>query len=239
MTENKSLEGSPSAGVKEDADDAGGADRERRLEGGAKGAGGGKNPHKDDVPLVDRPGFQKLVAALLCWITAAISIALLALVVRSWMADGGGEWHTALSTVSIGLFGVLITGLFVFMAFRIDRGAKLEAQRVAKGAAKKAAKKAAKRAAKRAANEARRAARKKAEEVAAERAEEVAAERAEEVAVEKTKEVAERAEEAAAKRAQEAVQKETAKMSSDIMIRQLSNILEYFDRRKKEDEERG
>ena len=37
-----------------------------------------------------------------------------------------------LVAVIVAIFGVLITGVFVFMTFRIDRGAKLEAQTTAK-----------------------------------------------------------------------------------------------------------
>ena len=169
MTEEKEVGGEY---PKDDANDAG-------------GASGGKDSQKDDMPLVDRPGFQKLVAALLVLITVTICSAMFVLVMEAVngveavkAVDGGssgdsdGAWHTAFFTVLIGLFGVLITGLFVFMAFRIDRGAKWEAQQVAKKAAKGVVKKA------------RSTARKRAGKVAAEKAAKVAAKRAAEVAAE-------------------------------------------------------
>ena len=170
MTEEKEVGGEY---PKDDANDAG-------------GASGGKDSQKDDMPLVDRPGFQKLVAALLVLITVTICSAMFVLVVMGAVDGGGscdscdsdGAWHTAFFTVLIGLFGVLITGLFVFMAFRIDRGAKWEAQQVAEKAAKGVVKKA------------RSTARKRAGKVAAKKAAEVAVEKAAEVAAKKAAEVA-------------------------------------------------
>lgn len=165
---------------KDDANDAG-------------GASGGKDSQKDDMPLVDRPGFQKLVAALLVLITVTICSAMFVLVAKAVDDGTAGAWHTAFFTVLIGLFGVLITGLFVFMAFRIDRGAKWEAQQVAKKAAKGVVKKA------------RSTARKRAGKVAAEKAAKVAAEEAAEVAAKEAAEVAaEKAAEVAAEAALEA-----------------------------------
>ena len=163
MTEEKEVGGEY---PKDDANDAG-------------GASGGKDSQKDDMPLVDRPGFQKLVAALLVLITVTICSAMFVLVAAA--ADGGGRsgaWHTAFFTVLIGLFGVLITGLFVFMAFRIDRGAKWEAQQVAEKAAKGVVKKA------------RSTARKRAGKVAAKKAAKVAAKAALKATAEKFEQMA-------------------------------------------------
>lgn len=166
MTEEKEVGGEY---PKDDANDAG-------------GASGGKDSQKDDMPLVDRPGFQKLVAALLVLITVTICSAMFVLVVEAVnggsSGDSDGAWHTAFFTVLIGLFGVLITGLFVFMAFRIDRGAKWEAQQVAKKAAKGVVKKA------------RSTARKRAGKVAAKKAAKVAAKAALKATAEKFEQMA-------------------------------------------------
>ena len=176
---------------KDDANDAG-------------GASGGKDSQKDDMPLVDRPGFQKLVAALLVLITVTICSAMFVLVVEAVDDGTAGAWHTAFFTVLIGLFGVLITGLFVFMAFRIDRGAKWEAQQVAEKAAKGVVKKA------------RSTARKRAGKVAAEKAGMIAAEIAAEVAAEKAAKVAvEKAAEVAAEAALEATAEKFEQMADN------------------------
>ena len=209
MTEKKEAGREDPGELKDDANDAGGAaDREGPPKSGAKeatGASGGKsshNAHKDKEPLFDTPGFQKVVAVMLGLITAALSIAMIVLVFKAANGGDGGRWDMAFFTVLIGLFGVLITGLFVFMAFRIDRGARWEAQRVAQQVAEREVERAAKAARSTARKTAGKVAVKRAEEVAAEKAEQVAAEKAEEVAVEKAGKVAaEKAEEVAAEKA--------------------------------------
>ena len=194
MTEeaNEVTREEPHAEPNEAASDTGipdGEDPPKDRTNGTAGASSGKDLHGNDVPLVDRPGFQKLVAALLCLVTVAVSTAMIALVFMARGSDGG-DWHTAFSTVSIGLFGVLITGLFVFMAFRIDRGARWEAQRVAKKAVKEMRNTARKRAGKVATKKAGRVAAKNAGKVAAEIAEEMTVEIAKGVAAEIAKGVA-------------------------------------------------
>ena len=42
-----------------------------------------------------------------------------------------GGFHAGMLTASIALFGILVTGVFVFMSLRIDRGARQEATTVA------------------------------------------------------------------------------------------------------------
>lgn len=205
MTEKKEAGREDPGELKDDANNAGGAvDREGPPKSGAKeatGASGGKslhNAHKDKEPLFDTPGFQKVVAVMLGLITAALSIAMIVLVFEAMNGGDGGRWDTAFFTVFIGLFGVLITGLFVFMAFRIDRGARWEAQRVAEKVAEKVAE--------RAAEEAERTVRERAEKVARKVAEKVAkkvaADRAEIVAASAEKEATAKADDAA-KRAEE------------------------------------
>ena len=181
----------------EGASDTGIPDREDAPTEGTNGASrdsGGESSHKDKVPLFNKDGFQWVVAAVLIVITGALSGAMFKLVSNAGVGAVGSPWSMAFFTVLMGLFGVLITGLFVFMAFRIDHGAKLEAQRIAMEAAQKAA------------EEARSAARKRAEEVAAERAQEVAAEKAAEVAAEIAERAAERAKKVAAKKAEQAAE---------------------------------
>lgn len=203
MTEEKTGGEDPRE-IKDDANDTGGTmDREGPPKGRAKNAtdvpdgarvqqtagdSDGKSSdkaHDDEVPLFDTPGFQKVVAAMLGLITAAISSAMFVLVFSLGGdggnvdgAGGGDRWHTAFFTVFIGLFGVLITGLFVFMAFRIDRGARWEAQQVAEREVERAAK------------AARGTARKRAGKVAAAKAREVAVEEARKVAADEARKVA-------------------------------------------------
>lgn len=198
-------EGLPKGRAKNATDVPDGA-RAQQTTGDSDGKSSDK-AHDDKVPLFDTPGFQKVVAAMLGLITVAISSAMFVLVLslggdggdggdggNVGGAGGGDRWHTAFFTVFIGLFGVLITGLFVFMAFRIDRGARWEAQQVAEREVKRAAKAARgtarKRAGKVAATRARKVAAAKAREVAVKEAREVAAEEAREVAVEEARKTA-------------------------------------------------
>ena len=209
MTEKKEAGREDPGELKDDANNAGGAvDREGPPKSGAKeatGASSGKslhNAHKDKEPLFDTPGFQKVVAVMLGLITAVLSIAMIVLVCEAVNGGDGGRWDTAFFTVFIGLFGVLITGLFVFMAFRIDRGARWEAQRVAEKVAEKVAERAAEEAERTVRERAEKVARKVAEKVAEKVAKKVAADRAEIVAASAEKEATAKADDAA-KRAEE------------------------------------
>lgn len=157
----------------------------------ASGVSRGKSLHEDKVPLFDTRGFQWVVAIMLILVTVILSGSILLVVVAA-LVDGGSHWDTAFFTVLIGLFGLLISGLFVFMAFRIDRGARWEAQRVAGEVAQDVAGKAAREARSTARKRAGRVAAKKAEEVATEKAEEVAAEKAEKTASAVTKQMFEK-----------------------------------------------
>ena len=76
----------------------------------------------------------------------------------------GGDPTVSVTGV-IALFGVLITGLFVFMTFRIDRGARYEAQAVAQKAITQALREARTTAKRTAKKKARTVARKKAKTV--------------------------------------------------------------------------
>ena len=88
-----------------------------------------QEPNRD---VYESRGFKKLIATFLTLITLASCGALIALVVAGFIRGlGSGEWDGSLTAVLITVVGVLITGIFVFMAFRIDRGARAEARQVA------------------------------------------------------------------------------------------------------------
>ena len=194
MTEKKEAGREDPGELKDDANDAGGTvDREGPPKSGANNATvvpaakSSDNAREEKTALFDTRGFQWIVAAMLVLITVALSTAMFVLVLdaNQGTTRGNGRWEMAFFTVLIGLFGVLITGLFVFMAFRIDRGAKSEAQRVAEKVAEKVAE--------RAAEDAERIVRERAEEVA----KEVAAEAAEKVATRAEKEAIAKVDDAA------------------------------------------
>lgn len=118
MTDEARAQGEERTAIpKDDTNDVGGVSHVKGL-------------HKDKVPLFDTKGFQWVVAIMLILVTLVLSGSIVLVVVAALM-DGSGQWNTAFFTVLIGLFGMLISGLFVFMAFRIDRGARWEAQQVA------------------------------------------------------------------------------------------------------------
>lgn len=103
------------------------------------------------------------------------------------------------------LFGVLITGLFVFMTFRIDRGARYEAQAVAQEAI----------------TEARREAREAAERIAVEEARKIAVEEARKIAVEEARKIAEEKARAIAREEAEKIAKEEARKTAVEKFNQL------------------
>lgn len=186
------------------------------------GASGSKDLHKNDtVDLFESPGFKKLVATLLVLITLVLSGAMIVLLFKASNGGDGGEWNTAFFTVLIGLFGVLITGLFVFMAFRIDRGARWEARRVAEEVSEKLTRGIQERAVLAADKEAREVAREVARsvgrEVASEVAQDIARERAGEVAAEK-------AEEVAAEKA-DATAREVATQATEAKFEEMAEVL--------------
>ena len=84
-------------------------------------------------------GFQKLVTALVTIFVLVLCGFLVALM--GWLIDHGSQAAHAVTAadaatpVIVALFGVLITGIFVFMTLRIESGAKKEAQAVAKAEA--------------------------------------------------------------------------------------------------------
>ena len=110
-------------------------------------------------------------------------------------ASGSSSDPAVLVTGVIALFGVLITGLFVFMTFRIDRGARYEAQAVAQKAitqAREEARKAAKEEARKTAEEeARKVARDEVKNIAEKEAGKVAKEEVKNIAKEEVKNIAE------------------------------------------------
>ena len=93
-------------------------------------------------PTDQNCGEMKLPARSLVrmlWVlTFAVSVYALSLAVKIWTLDAlpsGAEG--GFISVTAAIFGILITGVFVFMTFRIDRGARIEARAVAEEEAKK------------------------------------------------------------------------------------------------------
>lgn len=87
---------------------------------------------------LDKHGFNLMLAFLS--ISALPCVILILLIGGVLIQDGtlSGQYQTILFTTIITLFGLLITGIFIFMTFRIDSGAKSEAREVAKDVAKQA-----------------------------------------------------------------------------------------------------
>ena len=105
----------------------------------------------DGPGLVDRDvyesqGFKKLVATLLTLITLVSCGALAVLTLAGARGSDSAAWQGSLVAVLMAIVAVLITGIFVFMAFRIDRGARWEARQVAEEVSALAAAEAQKRA---------------------------------------------------------------------------------------------
>ncbi len=88
------------------------------------------------------PGYMRwllgglLSVLILCALGISTYASVLAKVV--WTTEELGSAGDGLVSVVAAIFGVLITGVFIFMTFRIDRGAMLEAHMTAKEEAKKA-----------------------------------------------------------------------------------------------------
>ena len=87
----------------------------------------GRDQHRDEVEFPARSLLKML------WVlTVAISVYALSIGAKIWTlktlpsgAEGG------FVSVIAAIFGILITGVFVFMTFRIDRGARIEARATA------------------------------------------------------------------------------------------------------------
>ncbi len=113
-----------------------------------------KDPKRgEETELFDKPSFQWFVAVLMGIVTLAVCAVPIALCLAAFGIGGIGTGSAfqaePLMTMFggiIAMFGVLMAGIFVFMAIRIDRGARREARSVAEDAGKEA---------KRVANEAR------------------------------------------------------------------------------------
>lgn len=97
----------------------------------------------DGWPKWAKPVFALAVAAI--WIGMPL-FAAWSLSARTVQAGGVVDYQPVL-VVLVGMTTATITGTFVFMTFRIDRGTKKKAGEVARRAAKKAARRAAKKAA--------------------------------------------------------------------------------------------
>ena len=82
----------------------------------------GETPQKQDY--IGSRGFQILVTVLFAILVLVLCAVLILLVIPA------GEVGAA-TPVIVTLFGVLITGVFVFMTLRIESGARKEAQAVA------------------------------------------------------------------------------------------------------------
>ena len=90
----------------------------------------------------DVKNFQKRVMRLISSITVVICIVLIAHTSLPFLPNKMApeiikvtSWAISFTTMMVALFGILITGIFVFMAMKIDRGAELEARAAALKAA--------------------------------------------------------------------------------------------------------
>lgn len=91
-----------------------------------------QRPGEDQEPRDYERAFVRTFTGVL-WLTT-ISLCLYVGVTIVAFLDGRalpGDGLGTLVVMVVAIFGVLVTGLFVFMTFRIDRGAKLEAGDVA------------------------------------------------------------------------------------------------------------
>ena len=88
---------------------------------------------------IDKHGFKILVVSL--FLLGVLCIPQSVLVIGALVKGGvlndqcQNQCQTIIGTTDIMFFSVLITGIFIFMTFRIDRGAKSEAREVASRAA--------------------------------------------------------------------------------------------------------
>ena len=85
-----------------------------------------KQEHAKGQDVFESEGFKQLITAVICIVTAVLSGVLIVLTIPA--VKGTPLPETALFAPLIALFGVLMTGIFVFMTFRIDRGARHEAK---------------------------------------------------------------------------------------------------------------
>ena len=91
---------------------------------------------------IDKHGFKILVVSL--FLLGVLCIPQSVLVVGALVKGGvlndqcQNQCQTIIGTTDIMFFSVLITGIFIFMTFRIDRGAKHEAREVARQVAEEA-----------------------------------------------------------------------------------------------------
>lgn len=81
---------------------------------------------------LDEHGFKLLVTFFIVFVVLCLTPTLL--VVGAFLNDGAlnEQYQTILFTTLITLFGILITGIFLFMTLRIERGAKIEAREEAR-----------------------------------------------------------------------------------------------------------
>ena len=107
----------------------------------------GKVPSSDEQPL---PTYMKWIVGALCTVLllSATAICFYAVVLglnelgataSVAVGDNGNgptHEHGDFAAIIAAIFGILITGVFIFMTFRIDHGAKLEARSTALAEAK-------------------------------------------------------------------------------------------------------
>ena len=113
--------------------------RDRGAANGGQDSPGDK-PTDDDVRQWPWP--VQFVTLLIVLVVATILIILPVLVVRvlgdEYAFSSGTDLWTAMIAILLGLTTMTVSGVFVFMTFRIDRGARLEAQKIAKKETNKA-----------------------------------------------------------------------------------------------------
>ena len=197
------------------------------------------------------PWWGQLILAVIALFLALVLLVALPVASVLWLGDGGGQqagvWEPMIASL-LALTSLLVTGIFLFMTFRIDRGTKLEAERTAKETATEIATRTATETATKTSTET---ATKTATEIATETATKTATKTATEIATEIAKETAkettegfipeirkhmndarqgaERADEAAKLAEQRAIDAESAKKAANDHLDQARNSLKEIE----------
>ena len=91
----------------------------------------GKSDGKDDLQQTRWPWWGQFLLAVIALSIACVLLIWLPMEIGSKTRNDTGNTLTTFIAVLVGLTTMTISGMFLFMTFRIDRGARLEAQRVA------------------------------------------------------------------------------------------------------------
>lgn len=91
---------------------------------------------QEPAKLSDHIDYMKWLVPMLCIVLVLSTLAILFFVIavarQIWCGNIPDAGDVSFVAVAAAMFGILITGVFVFMTFRIDRGAILEAHETAK-----------------------------------------------------------------------------------------------------------